>query len=361
MTKWIHKLGDWIGEWITQNIVIIGILLTVGVFAICILGHGRSWLLPCGATIGGCVALYQWSSDRKVKRAELLREILGKLDALNIDSLTDGIGEYGGKDGAEAELADALTFLSYVCHLKRSYVLSRREFDSLKWNIVKILEKERVFDLIRVAYQDEKRRPSDMPYYDLVMEGTANCKAGFAEAYRELLRGKKDVDIRYEEKSKVVYEERKVIDFIGSEKRYRTHLDVLNGIFNMGYRAHMRGGARLGSGEIVWFPKYVLDEKMLTDQDKRGWHNVVSENGDSIKEFWPEGECWTDDSYHRDGHVRMVFGMNMSKEGDSRSYVFLGVFKQVKKEKGYYLFERDKRRNAIDECDVRKTTGSCRN
>lgn len=361
MAKWIHKLGDWIGEWITQNIVVIGFMLTVGVFAICMLGHGRSWLLPCGATLGGCVALYQWCSDRKVKRAELLREILEKLDAINIDSLIDGIGEYGGKDGAEAELADALTFLSYVCHLKRSYVLSRREFDSLKWDVVKILEKRETFDVIQDAYRDDKRRSSDMPYYDLVMEGAAYCKAGFAEAYRELLRGKKDVEIRYEEKNKVVYGKRKVVDFVGSEKCYRAHLDVLNGIFNMGYRAHMRGGARLSSGEIVWFPKYVLDEKMLTDQDKRGWHNVVSENGDSIKEFWSEGEYWADDSYHRNGHVRIVFGMNVSKEADSRSYKFLGVFKQVKKDKECYLFERDKSRNTIDECDIRKTTEGRRN
>lgn len=41
---------------------------------------------------------------------------------------------------------------------------------------------------------------------------------------------------------------------IVNTKAYRTHLEVLNGVFNLGYKGHQRSWAKIDDNSEVWFP-----------------------------------------------------------------------------------------------------------
>lgn len=315
MEKWIRKWEDRIGEVISQNSIIVGVVLFILVVVICVLGRGKSWLLPCGGVIGGCVALYQWYSDRRVKRAELLKELLFKFNEFDIEKL---LRSEVGVEQSESDEAyfDLFSFLSYVCHLYRASVLTDGEFSSLKWDIVKVLENKYVLKLLVDAYDGVRK--GDRPYHDLVKVGEENCTELFARLYGQLLYFGKctSEDVGIEEGGSAVRQNTDVCVVAGMS--FPTHLSVLNGIFHLGYRAHMRGGAVVGKNKLVWFANMINKVPPVDARD--AWYNDWDESKGVIHEYWPSNEGGSDPKEK----VRYAFGKYLGEHGVE--YRFLGVF-----------------------------------
>ena len=328
----VQRVEDEFGEWMSANIVLVCTLLIVGVGVLCLTGHGKSWLLPCGGVIGGCMVMYQWYSDRRIKRSELLRELVVEFNKYNVEELLrDGDGDLACE---EETLYDLLTFLTHVCHLKLSLAISKKEYNSLKCDMLKVLQNIYVFNLIKEVYGGCEI--DDCPYHDLLKVAARDCKEPFKKAYSSLLKHKLDVEVDLEvgHKLTAVKEREQIVDWIGSGRTYKNHLEVLNGIFNLGYLAHMRGGARLLNGTIVWFPKFVSEgaAKSVRIGD---WSNKLSKDGKVMFEIgFASGK---DLKYHVINSLRIVFGMDVGK--NETSYRFLGVFKLAKIEDQRYVYE----------------------
>lgn len=332
MCNRIQRLEDEIGEWMSANIVLVCTLLIAGVGVLCLTGHGNSWLLPCGGVIGGCMVMYQWYSDRRIKRSELLRELVVEFNKYNVEELLrDGDGDLACE---EETLFDLLTFLTHVCHLNLSLVLSKEEYNSLKWDILKVLQNIGVFNLIKEVYNG--REIDDCPYHDLLKVAVRDCKEPFKAAYSSLLKHELDVEVALEvgHKLTAVKERGQIVDWIGSGRTYKNHLEVLNGIFNLGYLAHMRGGARLLDGTIVWFPKFV-SEGARESVRIGDWTNELSKDGKVMVEIG--FICRKDLKYHVINSRRIVFGMDVGKS--ETTYRFLGIFKLAKEEGQRYVYE----------------------
>lgn len=309
MEKWIRSWEDRIGETISQNSILVGVVLVVLVVVICALGYGQSWLVPCGGVIGGCIALYQWHSDRRVKRAELLKELLFKYNEFDIEQLLRS--ESGTKQSKTDEVYfDLFSFLSYVCHLYRSSVLTDREFSSLKWDVVKILENRYVLELISDAY--DGTRKEDSPYHDLVKVGEENCIETFARCYGDLVRS-----------GKCTFTDNRGDVLISAGDSFPNHLSVLNGVFYLGYRAHRRSVAVVGKNKLVWFANMINGVPPVGR--RAGWYNDWDGSKNILREYWPsneQGELVPKDE------IRYTFGKYAKERGIE--YRFLGVFKFVR-------------------------------
>ena len=165
MKNWIQNIEEKAGEFFSSHVILICGVLVVVTGAICVTGHGGSWLTPCGAIVGACIAMYQWASDRRVKRSELLNELVTRFSKFDIEKMIHPsddpdrtVTEPYRAVSEDEGMFDLLTFLSYVCHLYRSYVISKREFSSLQWDIVKVLESDLVYPPLSRFLRDNLSR-----------------------------------------------------------------------------------------------------------------------------------------------------------------------------------------------------------
>lgn len=88
--------------------------------------------------VGGVLALLQWRSASKVKRAEFVNQMIEKLrldqDMVNAMGMVDyGTIRYdesfhNGTDGKEAQIDKLLSYLSIVCFLRTLHVIQKDEF-----------------------------------------------------------------------------------------------------------------------------------------------------------------------------------------------------------------------------------------
>lgn len=348
MKNWIQNIEEKAGEFFSSHIILICGVLVVVTGAICVTGHGGSWLTPCGAIVGACIAMYQWASDRRVKRSELLNELVTRFSKFDIEKMIHPsddpdltVTEPYRAVSEDEGMFDLLTFLSYVCHLYRSYVISKREFSSLQWDIVKVLESDLVYRFVHNVYGGV-RIAADRPYHDLLVVGSQYCNDRYQVLYQELIEGKivegGHILNRSQEGGAESCDHVSLID---GEKHYKNHLEILNGIFHMGYRGHMRGIARLPDGNSVWFPKYTISDNVKVNETNN-WVNVMSNDGVEIMEFWPSRMKIEKD--RPTGELRYAFGMNVGLREEY--YKFLGVFRLKDgvanriSGQGYYLYER---------------------
>ena len=322
-------------------------------------GHMRilTALYAIGAVLAASVALIQWASDRRVKRAELLDQLIEKITTIDPNSLRGSESRESESVKAalqEKELTDKLAFLSYVAYLEATGILSDDEFSALRLDLVRILENRIVLELIVDACRGNKGS-KNIPYRYLVQYGALNCEPTSRTEYKALLDIRRNVQ-PHEGHGAVAGTELQqqpsegVIDTVSSGRTYATHLDVLNGIFRLGYRAHMRGGATLPDGRVVWFPKYYdsASRKQVEGHPAK-WLNILDAKEGVLSEYWPlAAEPRT--TWHKG--PRYVFGMDMS--GSPLVYRFLGIYKYERREGNHLVYKRQDvvlRRDAV-ECSL---------
>ena len=374
-------------ELLMKNTVVFCCVVTI-VGSVCLFfayGHIRilTALYAIGAVLAASVALIQWASDRRVKRAELLDQLIEKITTIDPNSLLEvsGSGDTRELEKQDQEFSAKLSFLSYIAYLEATGILSDDEFNALRLDLVRILEHEMVADMIEEACQSNKDSKYT-PYFYLVKYGAANCKSDSVAKYRKILDSRSDQmheecgsvsdsglqehllkpdnsgavtpvseniehinepieePIEKEANEKDVNKKKdEIIDFVSSGKTYRTHVDVLNGIFKFSYRAHMRGGATLPDGRVVWFPKYDSTRQEPLEGNPKRWVNILDSKEGVLSEYWPLGDEPTGDRWNRwNTKPRYVFGMDLSSTPPV--YRFLGIYKYERREKNHLVYKR---------------------
>ncbi|MCL2518661.1 MAG: hypothetical protein FWF15_08870 [Oscillospiraceae bacterium] len=98
--------------------------------------------------VGGFFALYQWNFSNKLKRAEYINQIIEKLRfdkemAQTMYKIDYGIPFYNkdfhnGNSELEFAIDKLLSYLSYICYLKRTRNISIKEFNVLHYEIIRV-------------------------------------------------------------------------------------------------------------------------------------------------------------------------------------------------------------------------------
>lgn len=325
-------------------------------------GHERiqAAVYATGAILASSVVLIQWESGVRVKRAELVDQLIDKMKTIDPNSLME---ECGSGDMIELEKQDQdfsakLSFLSYTAYLEATGILSDDEFNALKLDLVRILEHVKVVGMIEEACNGNNAANKDantgsklIPYRYLVKYGAANCKHGSAVRYKEILNryesanhvpgnAEQTKDLAKEGSDDKAPDKDAVIDSVTSGKTYGTHVEVLNGIFKLSYRAHMRGCAALPKGRMVWFPKYYDSSMQVSIKAPTAeWVNILDSQKGVLSEYWPLGIEMTEERLDRwNKEPRYVFGMDKSRSPGV--YRFLGVYQLAKREEDHLVYTR---------------------
>ena len=291
----------------------------------------NTWLevVTWGATlIGGTFALIKWREDRAVTRAEHLERLLKRYGELGVKQKLKDLEEVEFESECEDQpssqsesFTEVFDFLSYVYYLNANGVITNCEFAMFRHEIVSFLENEKVKDCIRTTWQGIQGRGRGDAFGGLVECGARICNGFAREFYQKLLDG--SVENAQCQRAG----EKQLINGSGNETLvksgdvFRTHLDVLNGIFRMDYLAHMRGAARVGKNKLVWFANMINDVPPIGKRDI--WYNEWDETEGVIREYWPS------DAEERvkpapKEELRYAFGKYLGKH--SVEYRFLGVF-----------------------------------
>lgn len=290
--------------------------------------HMADALIPLFAVIAGVWTYCTWRKDKRKERARQLKDLLQSYQEFDLEAMLaaykDNRDESGWVEPTDKEKTrkDIFTFLNYVCYLRESNVISQKEFDVFHWDIVRVMNTDGVKNAMATNYLRQSELPQSRPYHALLKFASKNCNEESRRFYRGLLDG----NVERARKERGLGEGMESL--IGNSKGikrgmlFRTHLDVLNGLFNMGYLGHQSGAARLDNGDLVWFPK--LDD--LADIPKlparKMWCNVLADNQKKILEYWPEEK---NSKQNRDANqLRYVFAMDRKVRN---GYQFLGVYR----------------------------------
>ena len=334
----IRKIGHKVDEQISAYALYLAVIVSAVIgWLLRREGVGMQEILAViGCILAASFALIQWDSGRRVKRAELLNNLINKLaqvksnlkakEGSNLESDDEDINK------VDEKVVDQLIFLSYIAYLGEMCVLSGSEFNALRLDLISIMENGRFHDLIISACKDG-RKGLFIPYEYLVSYGASHCNATFAKDYKALLRGD---NVMPSENQKPDH----VIDEVSCSKWYRNHLEVLNGIFMFGYRAHMRGSAELPDGSLVWFPKYYNEgsECLINSKNATKWINILDEKG-NLLEYWPKGDEIKKERVEKlKGKTRYAFGMNLEEQ--DKGYKFLGVYQYKESKEDHAVYER---------------------
>ena len=103
--------------------------------------------------ISGIFALYQWSENVKLKRAEYIKILLTELRTN--ENIVFYLFEYGklwykpsfhNGGELEAKVDYTLSFFSYICYLRQQNIISDKEFDCFKYELDRVLSNKQFQD-----------------------------------------------------------------------------------------------------------------------------------------------------------------------------------------------------------------------
>lgn len=95
--------------------------------------------------IGGVFAYKQWTASNQIKRTELIKQIMERLRfdkemadtmyTIEYDDSWYDIDFHDGDDDFEHKIDELLSYLSYICYLKKEKNISKKEFRILRYEI----------------------------------------------------------------------------------------------------------------------------------------------------------------------------------------------------------------------------------
>lgn len=134
--------------------------------------------------VGGVLALLQWRSASKVKRAEFVNQIIEKLrfdqDMVNAMGMVDyGTIRYdesfhNGTDGKEAQIDKLLSYLSIVCFLRTLHVIQKDEFAFFEYYLYRVYSSGSLCGYLWNLYHFAKKRNIRCPFHFLIKYGVKN-------------------------------------------------------------------------------------------------------------------------------------------------------------------------------------------
>lgn len=138
---------------------------------------------------------------------------------------------------------------------------------------------------------------------------------------------------------------KKVIS-VSDDARFRTHVDVANTIFNLGYRGHQRAIISLSEGAFVWFPKLYQngdwDNKLKLNDTKIVQTKLVKSKHSGRKSRVSIGDEMVVFAHHKDDLGQIYYAFKGVFELRSRSEnetTFVRLFDELRFDgKGAYSF-----------------------
>lgn len=123
--------------------------------------------------LGIILALCQWKRTIKFKRADYINELTEKIRTDEAIKQTVYMIDYGaiwyneafhGSKELEVRVDKTLSYFSYICYLKMSGLITKREFRFFKYEINRILVNQFVKDYFYNLYHFAKRNKAPMTF-----------------------------------------------------------------------------------------------------------------------------------------------------------------------------------------------------
>lgn len=137
---------------------------------------------------GLCFGLYQFYQNSKIKRADQLNSIIFRIWSDEEIRSVIQLWEYNNTwyepssfhgSPEETKIDKTLQYLSYVCYLYKTKLLSKSEFATIEYEIVRALKNKSVIKYLQFLYLFSKTALSDkksipFPFQDLLDYGLEN-------------------------------------------------------------------------------------------------------------------------------------------------------------------------------------------
>ena len=271
---------------------------------------------------GGCFALWRWIISQRVQRAQFLDLLIEKFKSIKyddflrrIESSYENSRNYDDEADDEVGAYDFLIFLSYVCYLRQAKIIDDKEFLLFRCYVERALRINTIHTAIEQIHDVNHIAVDVSPYAPLLTYGREKKIQGVTELCSR-------IDKNFKIKQAETCENRLTVISVNDGKSYRTHLEVLNGIFNKGLLQHASGGSPLNENTNVWFPHIYKDKDAAGD---RLWYNTLSSDGLELREYCTDAQGrFGGDKDKPKVLRRYVFAKFM--EGSPGEYRFIGVF-----------------------------------
>lgn len=159
-------------------ILVVGVLLLFDFF-----GKFYSYLINFFAISGGVVALFQWHSSIKTRRAEYVNTLFTELNENEKIRQTLYVFYYDEQDwynkdfhGSDSEpvVDDTLNYLSYICYLRESHLISKNEFEFFKYAVDQSLHSRQVKEYLYNVFFHCQYSKTDLYFKYLFNYGKRN-------------------------------------------------------------------------------------------------------------------------------------------------------------------------------------------
>ena len=287
-----------------------------------------SWITIVGWTIpiaSGSFAIWRWILGQRITRAEFLERLIEKFKAIKYDeflrrmeSLSEEVPDSGTEIDTGIEAYDFLLFLTYVCYLYIKKVINEGEFLPFRCYVERTLCLATVREYLIEFHVRNHVDFATSPYRSLLEYGIEVSVEGIEDLRSKFqMRGKGvgtgNVAIR--------------TIHVKDTRAYKTHLEVLNGVFHKGVLFHRSGGAPLDANTLVWFPHIRNDGDFAKG---RIWNNTLSTDGMELRECCNDAARFGGDTAAPKVRRRYVFATFDNER--ERCYRFRGIFEFVKSE-----------------------------
>ena len=278
---------------------------------------------------GGCFALWRWIISQRVQRAQFLDLLIEKFKSIKYDDFLRRIESsyenslnYDDEADDEVGAYDFLIFLSYVCYLRQAKIIDDKEFLLFRCYVERALRINTIHAAIEQIHDVNHIAVDVSPYAPLLTYGRKKKIQGVAELCSR-------IDKNFNVKQAETCENRLTVISVNDGKSYRTHLEVLNGIFNKGLLQHASGGSPLNANTNVWFPH------IYKDKDAAGgrlWYNTLSDDGLELREHCTDSQGRFGGGKDKPNVLRRYVFAKFMDESPGE-YRFIGVFDFKEKER----------------------------
>ena len=136
---------------------------------------------------GAIFAFYKWHISQKQKEVEMLHSLIEALrtpEVLRFIRKSDYEGKWYSKqfhNSKQEELVDGvLTEYAYLCHLRKTRMISRSTFDFFRYDIEAVMSDPQMIDYFYNLYRYTRKAKTIFPFIHLLEYG---FKHGYAKKY----------------------------------------------------------------------------------------------------------------------------------------------------------------------------------
>ena len=134
--------------------------------------------------VGGFFALFQWISANRIKRAELINQIVERLRfdqemvstmyMIEYDHSWYDDSFHDGTNCVEAKIDKFLSYLSYICYMRKMGIIQKKEFAILEYELRRTCSSHNVCAYLWNIYHFSKKQNLKCTYQFLIDYGIEN-------------------------------------------------------------------------------------------------------------------------------------------------------------------------------------------